>query len=353
MKKQLENNKITYKMNKKITITTIAAAVIILASCTGKKSSNVDEIKNEQLETVEVLTLQKEKVAHVLTLSTTLQGYETMNVSPSIQGKIERIYVDVGSRVQKGELLVTMDQTQLNTTRLTFSNLAIELDRTESLYKTGSISQQTYDKLRLGYDQTEESISFLEKNTFVKAEFPGVIAAKNYENGELFTGFPIVVLTQINTLKALVNIPESYYPLVKAGKKVMLRTDIYPDKEFSSIIEMVYPTIDPSTHTFQVKLKIENAKEVLRPGMFARATVEMGEIESLLVPYQVVLKLQGSNERFIYLNDNGIAKRVVVTLGQRFDDKIEIFSDEIKVGDQVVSAGQGRLVTGAKLKIIN
>ena len=341
-------------MNKTLKITTLAATMIILSSC-GKQSLKKDVTKEENvqiIETVEVLTLQKEKVAHVLTLSTTLQGYETMNVSPSLQGKIERIHVNVGSRVGKGQMLVTMDQNQLNTTRLAFSNLKLEMERMEALYKSGSTSQQAYDQLKLRYDQTEESLAFLEKNTFVKAEFSGVISAKNYENGELFTGMPIVVLTQINTLKALVNIPETYYPLLKTGKKVMLKSDIYPDKEFIATIETVYPTIDPTTHTFQVKLKIVNPKEILRPGMFARATLEMGQIETLLVPYQIVLKLQGSNERFIFINDNGIAKRVVVTLGQRFDDKIEIFSTEIKEGDEVVCAGQSRLVTGSKL-IIN
>jgi RND family efflux transporter MFP subunit len=296
--------------------------------------------------------LQKEKIAHTLTLSTTLQGYETMNVSPSLQGKIESIKVDVGSRVGRGQTLVVMDQNQLNTTRMGFATLKTEMGRMESLYKSGGASQQSYDQLKLSYEQTEESLAFLERNTFVKSEFSGVISAKNYENGELFTGMPIVVLTQIGTLKALVNIPETYYPLMKTGRKVKLQTDIYPDKEFTAIIETVYPTIDPSTHTFQIKLKITNSNEILRPGMFARATLEMGEIETLLVPYQVVLKLQGSNERFVFVNDNGIAKRVVVTLGERFDDKIEIISNEIKEGDQVVSAGQARLVAGAKLEVV-
>ena len=337
-------------MRKIFRITTLVAALIMLTNCGGKKET-AKEIDTALAEKVEVLTLQKEKVAHVLTLSTNLQGYETMNVSPSLQGKIERIHIDVGSRVQKGELLVTMDQNQLNTTRLAFTNLILELERLEALQKTGSISQQTYDQLKLRYDQTEESIAFLEKNTFVKADFPGVISAKNYENGELFTGLPIVVLTQINMLKALVNIPETYYPIVKEGKKVMLKTDIFPNKEFTATIETVYPTIDAGTHTFQVKLKILNSNETLRPGMFARATLEMGEVESLIVPYQVVLKLQGSNELFIFVNDNGIAKRVVVTLGQRFDDRIEIISDEINEGDQIVSLGQSRLVAGAKLEI--
>jgi RND family efflux transporter MFP subunit len=246
-----------------------------------------------------------------------------------------------------------MDQNQLNTTRLTFTNLKIEMNRMEALHKTGSISQQAYDQLKLQYDQTEEMLTFLEKNTFVKADFSGVISAKNYENGELYSGAPILILTQINTLKALVNIPETYYPLLKEGKKVRLNSDIYPEQEFVATIETVYPTIDATSHTFQVKLKISNTKETLRPGMFARVTLEMGEINSLLVPYQAVLKLQGSNERYVFINDNGIAKRVVVTLGQRFDDKTEIISDEIKEGDQIVITGQSRLIVGSKLTVVN
>lgn len=328
----------------------VAVAAFVLTSCGGGKKE-VTPIKSE-IERVQVLALHKEKVAHSLTLSTTLQGYETMNISPSLQGKIERIHVDVGSRISKGQQLVTMDQNQLTTTKLAFANLKVEMERMEALHKTGSISQQAYDQMKVQYDQTEESLAFLQKNTFVKADFSGVISAKNYEDGELFTGAPILVLTQINMLKSLVNIPETYYPMIKEGQKVKLVSDIYPDQEFVATIETVYPTIDPATHTFQVKLKISNPKEILRPGMFARVTVEIGEVETLLVPYQAVLKLQGSNERYVYINDNGEAKRVVVTLGQRFDDRMEVISKEIKEGDQVVVAGQSRLVAGSKLEVV-
>ena len=338
-----------------IKITTMTIAVLCLVSCGGKKTSKsaMDESGVLKPEKVEALALKKEKIAHTLTLSTTLQGYETMNVSPALQGKIERIMVDVGDRVQKGETLVVMDQSQLNTTRLAYTNLAVEMGRIESLQKTGSTTQQTSDQVKLQYEQLEENLAFLERNTFVKADFSGVIAAKNYENGELFTVMPVLVLTQLSPLKALVNIPETYYPLVKEGKKVSLKSDIYPEQEFVAIIETVYPTIDAGTHTFTVKLKIANPKEILRPGMFARVTLDVGEIESLLLPYQAVLKMQGSNERYIFINDNGIAKRVVVTLGQRFDDKIEIISDELQEGDQVVTTGQTRLVAGAKLEVVS
>lgn len=338
-------------MNKFIKFTGLAVAVFALTSCGGGKASK-DAVSTENIvERVEVLTLHKEKVAHTLTLSTTLQGYETMNIAPSLTGKIEHIHVDVGSRIQKGQLLVTMDQNQLTTTKLAFANLKVEMERMEALHKTGSISQQSYDQMKLQYQQTEESLAFLQKNTFVRADFSGVISNKNYEDGELYSGVPILLLTQINTLKTYVNIPETYYPMIKEGQKVKLVSDIYPDQEYTATIETVYPTIDPSTHTFQVKLKLSNPKEILRPGMFGRVTIEIGEVETLLVPYQAVLKLQGSNERYIFINDNGEAKRVVVILGQRFDDRIEIISNEIKENDQVVVAGQSRLVAGVKLNV--
>ena len=285
--------------------------------------------------------------------STTLLGYETLNVAPSVTGKIERILVEVGSRVSKGQLLVQMDQNQYNTTKLTFANLGVEMARMEALKETGSISQQAYDQMKLSYDQTEESLDFLKKNTYFTAPFAGVITAKNYEEGELYSGQPILVLTQISTLKAFISVPESYFTLVKKGMTVELSTEVYPNQIFPAVIDIIYPTIDPTTHTFQVQLKIPNSNELLRPGMFARVNLSLGEVDAMIVPYQAVLKLIGSNDRYVFIDDNGVAKRVPVTLGQRFDDKVEILSTEIASGDKLVTVGQARLVNGVKLKIVD
>ena len=108
-----------------------------------------------------------------------------------------------------------------------------------------------------------------------------------------------------------------------------------------------------TTHTFQVQLKIPNSNELLRPGMFARVNLSLGEVDAMIVPYQAVLKLIGSNDRYVFIDDNGVAKRVPVTLGQRFDDKVEILSTEIASGDKLVTVGQARLVNGVKLKIVD
>ncbi|MBO4308101.1 MAG: efflux RND transporter periplasmic adaptor subunit [Bacteroidales bacterium] len=342
-------------MNKFFRIALVLLAIGVITSCGGKKQKDKPSTQKREVEKVQVMELKSERIAKQLELSTTLEGYETMNISPSITGHIEHIYVQVGSRVAKGSMLVRMDQTQLNTTRINLANAKTELERVTALKASGSISEQVFDQTRTAYDQLIETERFQEQNTFVRAQFAGVISAKNYEDGEMYTGTPILQLCQIARLKAIISIPESYFPLVKAGMKVDVYSDIYPDKVFPATIEIVYPTIDATSHTFQAKLNIPNPGEKIRPGMYVRTTMALGEIDAIVVPYQSVLKLTGSNDRYVFIDDNGTARRVAVTLGQRFDDKIEIIPvtpGELKEGDRLVVTGQARLVDGATLQVV-
>ena len=342
-------------MNKAIRTVMIIAAAASLVACGGKGGEKAATTTKKEAEKVKVLTLESERISKTLELSSTLEGYETMNISPSITGHIEHIYVEVGSRVQKGAMLVRMDQTQLNTTRINLASTKTELDRVTALKASGSVSEQVYDQTKAGYDQLVETERFQNENTFVKAQFAGVISAKNYEDGEMYTGAPILTLTQINRLKAIINIPETYFPKVKQGMKVEVESDIYPGEVFPATIEIVYPTVDPQSHTFQAKLNIPNGSEKIRPGMYVRTRLAVGEVDAIVVPYQSVLKLTGSNDRYVFVNDNGTARRVAVTLGQRFDDRIEVLPIEdgaMKAGDQLVVTGQARLVDGDKLEIV-
>ncbi|MDR9827715.1 efflux RND transporter periplasmic adaptor subunit, partial [Vibrio sp. FNV 38] len=139
-----------------------------------------------------------------------------------------------------------------------------------------SATQQQYDQILAQYNSTKEQLDFLQTNTYFKAPFAGVISAKNYEDGELYSGQPILVLTQIDKLKALVAIPESYFPQFKAGMKLTLTSEIYPGQTFPATVEVVYPTVDASSHTFQVKIVIPNGKNLLRPGMYVTTSIGLG-----------------------------------------------------------------------------
>ncbi|MBQ0154952.1 MAG: efflux RND transporter periplasmic adaptor subunit, partial [Bacteroidales bacterium] len=272
-----------------------------------------------------------------------------------VTGIIEKLIKEIGDGVSAGEMVVRMDQPQLTPATLAYANISTEMQRMEALLAGGNTTQQQYDALKLQMDQAKQNLDFLQKNTYFKAELSGVIAEKNYESGELYNGArPIYSIKQTNVLKALVAIPESYIPAIKKGQKMVFTSDIYPGKEFTGIIDVVYPTVDASTHTFQVKVKLANGANTLRPGMYVKTVLGVGKTETMLVPYMSVLKLVGSNNRYMFLaQPNGKAKRVDVTLGDRFDDMVEIISDDVKPGDIVVTSGQGRLVDGSVINIVN
>lgn len=326
----------------------LAAAILI--SCGGEEQATTAQ--NERVEQVKTTVLEYSKIERNITISTNLQGYLTQNVAPSLTGKIEHIYREVGDKVVAGQDLVRMDQTQYKTSKIALGNLLIEKNRVEQLLKSGSATQQQYDQLSAQYEQTKEQLDFLEANTYVKAPFAGIIAAKNYEDGELYGGQPILVLTQIDKLKALVAVPETYFPQIKAGMKLTLTTDIYPDQVFNATVEVVYPTIDPASHTFQVKIVVPNGKRLLRPGMYVTTKLTLGGADAIVVPYQSVEKLVGANNRYVFINDNGVAKRVDVELGQRFDQNVEIISDQIKPGVEMVTTGQNKLIDGTKINVV-
>ena len=323
-------------------------AALTLIAC-GSENTTEQE---ERVEQVRTKVLHEQEIEREISVSTNLQGYLTQNVAPSLTGKIEHIYCEVGDRKAAGADLVRMDQTQYKTTKISLANLELEKNRVEMLLKTGSATQQQYDQILAQYNSTKEQLEFLEKNTYVKAPFSGVIAAKNYEDGELYSGQPILVLTQIDKLKALVAIPERYFPNFKAGMKLTLTSEIYPEQVFPATVEVIYPTIDATSHTFQVKIVVPNGKNLLRPGMYVTTTIGLGKAKTIVAPYQAVEKLVGANDRYVFINENGRAKRVGVELGQRFDQDIEIISPEIVDGVEMVVVGQHKLVDGVKLNIV-
>lgn len=335
----------------------VVAALVVMTSCGSKKTS---ETAQEEKIPVRVQKLETLSVARTLDYSANLQADEQIFYAPATAGRITKIYVEVGDRVKKGQLLVDMDKTQLKQTEAQFENIKTEYKRAVELKKTNSISQQAYDQAVTQYEVTKANLDFLRENTQMIAPFDGIVTGKYFEDGEMYTGGAfggaskpsIIALEKINPLKAYVNLSEQYFLQVKEGSKVDLKCAIYPDRVFEGRVKIVYPTIDPASRTFSVEIQVPNAKEELRPGMYATMNIAVNQTDALVAPAIAVLKLQGSNDRYLFVNRDGKAKRIGVNLGKRFEDKVEIISPEIKEGDELVVVGQGRLVDGSPLQVI-
>ena len=331
-------------------------AITLVMGCSSKKK---DMQKQETAEAipVKVMKLEKKNIAKTLDYTATLQADEQVYYAPAATGRIGKIYVEVGDRIRKGQLLVEMDPTNLRQAEVQLKNLETEYNRAVKLNETGSISKQAYDAAVTNYEVAKSNFDFLNENTKMLAPFDGIVTGKYFEDGELYTGVAmggaakpsIIAIEKINPLKAYVNLSEQYFLSVKKGTPVELKSNIFPDRTFNGMVNIVYPTIDPASRTFTVEVKIPNKDEALRPGMYGTINFFIGETETVVVPALAVLKLQGANNRYVFLNKEGKAKRVDVTLGRRFEDQVEVISNEIGEGDELVVVGQGRLVDGSLL----
>lgn len=320
-----------------------------------------DEVEVEKVYNVKVEKLQLKTVEQNIEYSANLIPFEELYMAPAQPGKITKIYVEVGDFVQKGQKLVQMDQTQLDQAKIQLESLKKDYARIKSLKESGSIAEQQYDQIKTQLEVTESNVRFLEENTVLIAPYNGVITAKYFEDNETFGGAPntqagkaaIVTLQQINVLKAIINVSENYFTRISVGKEVKLTCDIYPNEVFKGEIMNIYPVIDPMSHAFKVEVKVPNWDLKLRPGMFTRNEMTLGSTESMVVASNTVLQQEGTNKRFIFINKNNVAQKVYVEIGKRFDDKLEIISDEIQVGDEIVVAGQAILSNKSKLSVIN
>jgi membrane fusion protein, multidrug efflux system len=346
---------------KRIYLLLSAAWLIGLFSCTqgGDKSQTTASVTEAKVEMVNVMELAFKEISHSVEFTSTLLGFEEVHLAPASPGRIDAIYVETGSRVSKGTVLVQMDRTQLHQAEIQMKNIATNFDRLDTLRKVGSIAEQQYDQLKTQYDIAKSNVDFLSENTRLKAPFSGVISGKYFEAGEMYSGAPVATvgkaailsIVQISRLKTIVSVSEKYYPQIRNGMTVNMKCDIYPDKGFTGKVFRIHPTMDQTSRTFNVEVMVENPGEILRPGMFTRVTFELEKVEAIVLPALAVLKMQGSNERYLFIAKDGKAKRLSVTIGNRYDDQVEVVSDELKPGDQVIVSGQARILDGATVKI--
>jgi RND family efflux transporter MFP subunit len=347
------------------TISAILLGGLLLSACSSKSNNAASGTQNAAAKSekaaspVKVMTLGKTKIARTIDYTATILPFEEVNMAPSTPGRIDKIYVEVGDKVNKGDDLFLMDRTQLYQQKVQLASLAKDLARLDTLLHTGSVKQQQYDQMKTQYDVTKTNVDFMEVNTLLKAPFAGVVTGKYFENGEMYSGTPttttgrsaIVTVMQVDPLKVNVGISEQYYTLLKKGMKAEISADVYKGEKFTGTVFRVYPTVNAATRSFVTELELTNRNEMLKPGMFVRVSMDLGEVETFVVPANTVMQQEGTNQRFVFINNNNIASRIEVNLGQRFNDKLEIISSGIKEGDKLVCEGQAKLINGDKIVI--
>jgi RND family efflux transporter MFP subunit len=333
---------------KKNSVLALSIALLI-AGCSGGGQQTATEVANPE---VKVQTVHTQSVEQEQIYTATIAPY-SRNMIASFQAtmRIEKIMAEVGDYVTAGQLLVQMEQANYLQAKLQIENLKVDYSRVQALYQTGGVSEQQLTQLGVQLKVTQESLDNLEKNTFLKSPVSGIVTQRNFDNGDLTGGQPILQVQQLNPLKVSINIQENYFPSVKKGATAAIRLDSYLDELFEGKVNLVYPTIDPVSHTFTTEIVVDNSKMKIRPGMFARVSFNFGSMERIVVPDVAIIKQSGVNDRYVYvLNTNNTVSYIKVELGQRMGNVYEILSG-LNDGDRVVTAGISRLVDGTTVKL--
>ena len=299
---------------------------------------------------VKLAKVVEEPVDQLLVYSATIVGEVKNNIAPSAPGRISKIKVEVGDNVKKGQILVEMDETTLSQQEMQLKNLETEFNRIDQLYQVGGVSKSEWDNVKLQLEVARKSFQTLKENTRLESPIEGVVTARNYDNGDLYSGQAILVVQKIAPVKLTINVSEQYYSKVKKGDAVSIELDAYPGETFTGKVSLIYPTIDAMTHTFPVELNVANDDLKLRPGMFARATLNLGTLNHVVVPDLAIDKRAGSGDRFVYVYKDGKVRYSKVELGQRLGDRYELLSG-VENGAEIVIAGLSKLADGKEVEV--
>lgn len=335
-------------MKKIVFVSMALATCLIFGACGEQKEEKKKDDAKPEVKLADVVT---SLVPQIETYTATVESDVKNNIAPNTPYRIEKIYVEVGDQVRKGQVLVQLDASNLRQLKLQIENQKVEFNRTSQLYSVGGASKAEYDNAKTQLDVLSTQYAQLVQNTQLTAPISGVVTARNYDNGDMYSGSPILTVEQLNPVKLLINVSEVYYKNVVVGQPVDVTLDAYEGEVFAGKVSIKYPTIDKTTHTFPVEVTVANSSQKVRPGMFARAIISFEEIERVMVPDMAIVKQVGAGDRYVYTYKDGKVSYDKVELGRHMGEQYEVKSG-VEPGAKVVVAGMSRLANGREVTVV-
>ena len=333
---------------------TITATLLTFMSCSSAKKEE-PKVEVQEKAKIKIEQVYERDVAQLFEYTAIVQANVTNNIAPTMPLRIDKIFVEVGDNVSKGQLLVQLDETNVKQVKAQLDLLQSNFKRMDELYKVGAVSQSDWDALKMQLEVQKTSYENLLTNTQLRSPINGIVTARNNDAGDLYAGnsmqFPILQVQQITPVKMLINVSENQFKSIKKGMSVDIKLDALDNEVYKGKVNLVYPTIDRLTHTFPVEITLPNANGQVRPGMYARVVVDLGSKKHIVVPDVSVVKQQGSGDRYVYVYRDGKVDYVKVTLGRRLETAYEVLSG-LQEGDKVATTSLNKLNNGTEVTVV-
>nr|MBP9212599.1 efflux RND transporter periplasmic adaptor subunit [Bacteroidota bacterium] len=306
--------------------------------------------------TVNGIIVQPQELENVVRSSGTVLASESVDLVAEAAGRIERISFREGAKVQKDELLVTINdddlQAQLKKTDLQIQ-LALEQEkRQRQLFEINGISKEQYD-IALNQVNTlkadkENLVASIRKRE-IRAPFEGRIGLRYVSEGSYVSSTTrIASIQKISLLKVDFSIPEKYSDKVAVGDVVQFNSE-ETKQRFTGKLYAIEPKIDAATRTLQLRALCDNRSETIFPGAYVQIELQLKRTaDALMVPTQAVIPvLKGQT---VFVTRNGAAVSVPVKTGTRTASAIQIL-EGITAGDTIITTGLMQLRPGMPVKV--
>ncbi|TVS13382.1 MAG: efflux RND transporter periplasmic adaptor subunit [Wenzhouxiangella sp.] len=355
-------------MNKRMILMLVLTA-LLFGGIFGYKAF-VDQIISEVFDTMEpeVVTIstseaRSERWTPTTEAVGTFAPVKGAELTVEIGGIVREIHFENGQQVEAGQRLVSLDtradEAELARLAAALRLAELDLSRQQKLLEQQSVSRAELDRAESEAEQARAAVAaaqaVIDQKT-LKAPFSGRAGIRQVNPGQYISpGTAIVSLQSLDPIFIDFTLPQRRLPLLDNGLEVAVAVDAYPDESFAGQISAVEPRLSESTRTVRVQATLDNAGERLRPGMFGRVELALGEAEERIVVPQTALRFSTYGDSVFVVEGEDDDKRVVqrfVRTGITRGDLIAI-RDGLEVGDEVASSGLLKLQNDSRVRIDN
>ena len=316
----------------------------------------------------------------------TFKARETVLLSPKVSGNVESVLVDIGDRVEAGQVVIRLDRANfalavrqskaalsaaeaiVAQTKAHFDGVEKEYRRASNLLQEKVIPQNSFDAAEAAYktarevfaaakerrNQTEVALEVAQKHledADIRSPLAGIVVEREVEIGQFVSPSEQVLrIVEQTLLKVDAHLPETDFGRVTVGTPAVVTVDAFPEEKFLGKVTVVNSMVKHETRTFHVRIEIPNPTGKLVDGMFARVRLSIEKRAALSIPRDALQRLPGSGTFYVFVVEENKALKRTITVGAIGDQYAEVM-DGLAEGEKVVTSGAGRLRSGTEVVV--
>jgi RND family efflux transporter MFP subunit len=348
--------------NSALTITAGLALLLINQACTESKGGNAAIPKTSEPTPVRVMLLEKGVMESAIHTSGRIYTDDETTLGFKIGGVVRNVLVSEGNAVRKGQVLATLDLTEIDASvsqaKIGFEKAERDLKRAQNLYRDSVATLEQLQNVQTAYEVAQQQLKaviFNRNFAEIRAPFNGFVLKKFVNPGQVVgIGDPVLKTNGAGRGNWIIKtgVSDKQWAVIALNDKALIHVDAIENEEFTGKVIRKSEISDPATGAFTVEIAINPSKQKLASGMFGSVTIISGKkLTSWSLPYDAVLEANG-DEGFVFItNDNKVAVKTPVTIGS-FDNETIQVTTGLEDARSLIVAGSAYLTDQSPIIIV-